>query len=56
MIQNGITHGKMVYIKIAKTANRLIVSVEDDGPGIPQEELKNVFKPFYRLDNKSELA
>ncbi len=55
LIQNGITHGKMVYIKIAKTANRLIVSVEDDGPGIPQEELKNVFKPFYRLDKSRSL-
>ena len=40
-----------LYKKIAKTANRLIACFsEDDDLGIPQEELKNVFKPFYRLD------
>ena len=24
--------------------------MDDDGPGIPEEERKNVFKPFYRID------
>ena len=24
--------------------------VEDDGPGIPESEYENVFKPFYKID------
>ena len=54
-IQNGLTYGKNVYINIDKTSNRLIVLIEDDGPGIPREEYRNVFKPFYRLDKSRSL-
>ncbi len=54
-IQNGLSYGKNVYIDIAKTSNRLIILIEDDGPGIPREEYKNVFKPFYRLDKSRSL-
>ena len=31
------------------------VLIEDDGPGIPINEFKNVFKPFYRLDKSRNL-
>ena len=54
-IQNGLSYGKNVYISTNKTLNRLIVLIEDDGPGIPRDEYKNVFKPFYRLDKSRSL-
>ena len=28
-----------------------VVQVRDQGPGIPEDELKNIFRPFYRIDN-----
>ena len=55
LIQNGLSYGKKVYIELNKTANRFVVSIEDDGPGIPREEYRNVFKPFYRLDKSRSL-
>ncbi|MFL2882913.1 MAG: ATP-binding protein [Pelagibacteraceae bacterium] len=55
LIQNGLTYGKNVYVSVSKTINRLIIIVEDDGPGVPQEEYKNIFKPFYRLDKSRGL-
>ena len=55
LIQNGLTYGKNVYLNIDQTTNRLTIYIEDDGPGIPQEEYKNVFKPFYRLDKSRSL-
>ena len=55
LIQNGLSYGKNVYLSINKTPNRLVVLVDDDGPGIPQDEYRNVFKPFYRLDKSRSL-
>ena len=28
----------------------LLIFVDDDGPGIPENEYQNVMKPFYRID------
>ncbi len=29
---------------------RLVISVDDDGPGVPESELEQIFRPFYRID------
>ena len=55
IIQNGLTYGKQVSVSIQKTSNRALVIVEDDGPGIPDDQYKNVFKPFFRLDKSRSL-
>ena len=55
IIQNGLTYGEKVYVNIQKTPNRLIILFEDNGPGIPIEQYKNVFKPFFRLDKSRNL-
>jgi two-component system osmolarity sensor histidine kinase EnvZ len=55
IIQNGLTYGKKVYIDIQKGTNRVSIIIEDDGPGIPEDQYKNVFKPFFRLDKSRSL-
>ena len=55
IIQNGLTYGKKVIVKIKKTSNRALINFEDDGPGIPEDQYKNVFKPFFRLDKSRSL-
>ena len=50
MIQNGLLYGGNVYVKLTNTKSMLIINIEDDGPGIPEDQYKNVFKPFFRLD------
>jgi two-component system osmolarity sensor histidine kinase EnvZ len=55
IIQNGLTYGEKVYLSLQKGSNRIIVSIEDDGPGIPGDQYKNVFKPFVRLDKSRNL-
>ena len=55
IIQNGLTYGKKVYVHVHKGNNRALVTIEDDGPGIPEEQYKNVFKPFVRLDKSRSL-
>ena len=55
IIQNGLTYGDKVYVNIQKGNNRAMVIIEDDGPGIPDDQHKNVFKPFFRLDKSRSL-
>ena len=55
IIQNGLTYGNKVEVEVHKGNNRAIVIIEDDGPGIPEDQYKNVFKPFFRLDKSRSL-
>ena len=50
LMDNGLSYGKKVEIFAKKTANNIIILVDDDGPGIPEKEYQNVIKPFYRID------
>ena len=50
IIQNGLIYGKKVQVKVQKSSNRLLIFFDDDGPGIPESEYENVFKPFYKID------
>ena len=50
LIDNGLSYGKKVEILTKKTLSNVIILVDDDGPGIPEKEYKNVMKPFYRID------
>ena len=55
IIQNGLSYGNNVFIDIQKGNNRALITIEDDGPGIPEDQYKNVFKPFFRLDKSRSL-
>ena len=55
VIQNGLTYGKNVYVELQKGNNRAIINIDDDGPGISEDQHRNVFKPFFRLDKSRNL-
>ncbi len=50
LIGNASAHAKTVSVNAVGSDGRLIVTVDDDGPGIPEAERESVFRPFYRLD------
>ena len=50
LIDNGLAYGKKVDILTKKTMQNIIIIIDDDGPGIPENEHQNVMKPFYRID------
>jgi len=55
IIQNGLIYGNKVYLNVQKGNKRVTIIIEDDGPGIPEDQYKNVFKPFFRLDKSRSL-
>ena len=50
LIENSIKYGNKLNIELSKKKTNLVIKVEDDGPGIPENEYENVFKPFYKID------
>ncbi len=50
LIDNACQHATTVTVKIEQTASHTTISVLDDGPGIPEEQLQLVRQPFYRTD------
>lgn len=49
ILSNACRHAKKnVHVTLTKTHNNVLLSVEDDGQGIPLDERNNVTKPFWR--------
>ncbi len=50
LVSNAARFGDRIAIRANHDARYLIVTVDDDGPGIPPELREDVFRPFVRLD------
>ena len=48
------THDAFVHVDISRNKNHIIINIEDNGPGIPHEHQKAVFKMFYRATVRTE--
>jgi len=51
VISNAVHYGTRVWIDVKKTWQSYTIYIDDDGPGIPIAERKNVLKPFYRIES-----
>jgi len=51
VVSNAARFAGHVTMDVAKTKNWLTLRIDDDGPGIPEEQREEVFRPFYRLDD-----
>ena len=50
LIENSIKYAKNIKIQLEKINTNIILTIDDDGIGIPKNEYNNVFKPFYKID------
>ncbi len=50
MIENSIKFSNKIEISFQKLKGNILITIEDNGPGIPLKERENVFKPFYKID------
>lgn len=51
VISNAFRYGKTIAVKLESNDKKMMISIEDDGPGIPADKREDVFKAFYRLDS-----
>ena len=61
VVRNAVRHtaegsGVEVAVEAAPSGETVGVRVRDHGPGVPEERLKDVFKPFFRIDDARERA
>ena len=50
LIDNSLKYGKKIVVKIKKQNSNIVMSIDDDGPGVPKSEYQNIIKPFYKID------
>ena len=51
LVSNAARHADAIAITGHRDHRYLTVTIDDDGPGIPQSMREEVFKPFLRLDD-----
>ena len=52
LIDNGVKYANKINLQMTKSNSYIVLTVDDNGPGISKDEYENVFKPFYKI-NKS---
>jgi signal transduction histidine kinase len=51
LIDNAVRYGGAARVSLCEDATDWIVTVADDGPGIPSESFDQAFEPFQRLES-----
>lgn len=55
LVDNAMDYGNRVAIIASRKNGYVEITVDDDGPGIPVEQMEDAFKPFNRLDESRNL-
>lgn len=50
LIDNAVKYGKRAQVAVQQADKGVAITIEDEGPGIPEAELSRVFEPFYRVE------
>ncbi|QQR81704.1 MAG: HAMP domain-containing histidine kinase [Deltaproteobacteria bacterium] len=49
---SALSENKTLNLSLCLQNNRVILSWQDHGPGVPEGELSKIFEPFYRVENE----
>ncbi|NQZ88796.1 MAG: histidine kinase [Colwellia sp.] len=52
LLQNAINYGRgQVLVELSHENRNIIISISDDGDGVPTAQRENILKPFFRAEN-----
>lgn len=49
LIDNALKYGTRAHLQLIDQPDRVILHVDDEGPGVPEQRLEQVFEPHFRL-------
>jgi signal transduction histidine kinase len=50
LIDNAVRYGDRAHVELKARSGNAIITIADDGPGLPEDQFENVFEPFVRLE------
>jgi signal transduction histidine kinase len=56
LVENAVAYGSKADVQIANSSDGYDIVIDDEGPGIPEDERVRVFEPFVRLESSRNAA
>jgi signal transduction histidine kinase len=50
LVINAATHGGGAFVTVGLKSSTALITIDDEGPGIPEQSMSRVFEPFFRVD------
>ncbi len=50
LLENAVKYGKKAHMSFEKSGEQIVIVIQDQGEGIPEDKLEEVFESFVRLD------
>ncbi len=50
LVENAVRHATWIGIRATIEGDQVWIAIDDNGPGVPDDQREAVFKPFFRLD------
>jgi signal transduction histidine kinase len=50
LLDNAVKYGNRAHVRVRRDGNDAVIEIDDDGPGIPPDELERVLDGFVRLE------
>jgi len=50
LMENAVHYGDKAKVSLTATAAQAVITIVDQGPGIPEQQMNSVFEPFLRLE------
>lgn len=54
LIDNALKYGERAHLRIIDSAHSFVLQVDDEGPGVPAQQLEQVFEPHFRLAGQQQ--
>ena len=56
LVSNALQYGGSADIGVTRAGHRILITVDDNGPGIPADQLQKIFEPFARAETSRNRA